>query len=74
MISMSSREDCTERYHGAFTGASVLLVGLNSEHEQIFARGQRIEALRYANDRHTTLDHVHVTSLCHDAVVDLLGA
>ena len=74
MIPMASCPGCTERYHGAFTGASVFLVGVNTEHEQMFVRGHRMEALRYANDRHTTLDHVHSTSLPHEAVVKLLGA
>lgn len=74
MIPMSKYPECHERYHGTFTGASVFLVGVGTEHEQIFVRGHRVEALRYANDRHTTLDHVYSTSLCHQAVLQLLGA
>lgn len=74
LIKMTSYTDCVDRYHGAFTGASVFIVGVGTGDEQIFPKGQYVEAMRYANDRKTTLDHVHSTSLCHDAVVTVLGA
>lgn len=74
LIPMATYPDCTERYDGAFTGASVFVAGLGTEQEQIFVRGQRVEAMRYANSNKITLDQVHSTSLCGEAVKKVLGA
>lgn len=74
MFPLAQASGCTEPYHGAFTGASVFVVGIGTDKEKLFVRGQRKEALRYALDEAATVDHVHVTSLCHEPVRELLGA
>ena len=39
--------DC-ERYHGIFTGTTVFVLGLGTEHERIFLRTTKAAAERYA--------------------------
>jgi hypothetical protein len=73
MFPLAAAPDCTEPYHGAFVGASLLVVGRGTDNERIFVRGQRTDALRYAKARKTTLDHVQARALCHDAVLAVLG-
>lgn len=74
LFPLAQAPDCTEKYHGQFQGASVFVVGMGTEKEKLFVRGQKVEAMKYAKAQETSLDHVHVTSLCHEPVLGLLGA
>ena len=74
LVALSSAAECTEPYHGQFTGASVFIVGRGTEHERLFVRGHKMDAMRWAKQHSVTLDHVHVTNLCHEPVLALLGA
>lgn len=74
MVPLASHEGCAERYHGRFQGASLLVAGRGGPKEKLFIKGQLPDARRYATTNRVTLDGIHVTTLCHDAVVALLGA
>ena len=79
LIPLNKYSTCTEPYHGQFTGASVFVIGRGTIHERLFRKAQRDDATIYARDNGNTgetltIDHVHGTTLCHDAVVALLGA
>ena len=71
--------DPTQPYHGQFTGASVFVVARGTDKERLFRKLQADDATRYAMTQGTpgealTIDHLHSTSLAHQAMVELLGA
>ena len=74
MISLSSAPDCTEPYHGAFQGAKIYILAHNTAEEQLFRKGDYLEATKLARTRNLTLDTVLAVNLCHTVVVDLLQA
>lgn len=74
MIPLASYDGCHDRYSGRYQGASLLVAGRGGPKEKLFIKGQLPDARKYATTNRVTLDNVHVTSLCHDAVVALLGA
>jgi hypothetical protein len=79
LLPLSSFPACPDAYHGQFTGATVFVIGRGTSHERLFRKADRDNATRYAIDNGTTgstltIDHLHSTSLCHDAIVRLLGA
>jgi hypothetical protein len=79
LIPLARFGSCADAYHGQFSGASVFVIGRGTDQERLFRKAQQDDATRYAIDNGPgqdalTIDHVHATTLCHDAVVELLGA
>jgi len=65
--------DC-EAYHGAYRATTVFLVGYGTEHEKLFARTLKKDAEKYAAKHNLSAAHINVSSLCHDRVIEMLGA
>jgi hypothetical protein len=65
---------CTEKYHGGFLVATVYIAGRNTPAEKTFRRSQWNEAQDYARRNNVGLVHLAATSLCHETMVELLGA
>jgi hypothetical protein len=74
VVMLQAAPDCTTPYDGVFRQATVFVVGYATEHERLFKRGDRTEALQLAKANKLTFDQVTARSLCHEAVVELLGA
>ena len=79
LLPLARYPDATEPYHGQFTGASVFVVARGTDKERLFRKLQADDATRYAMTQGTpgealTIDHLHSTSLAHQAMVELLGA
>lgn len=79
LLPLAQYPNASEPYHGQFTGASVFVVGRGTEKERLFRKVQADDATRYAmaegsTGETLTIDHLHSTSLCHEAMVSLLGA
>lgn len=73
---MSEGGSRCEPYHGVFTGTHLHVVGLGTEHEKLFLRQNRRDAIDYAKE-HGNLpisNLINVRSFCHDTVVAVLGA
>jgi hypothetical protein len=74
MIKLASApDDCSSLYHGPFRQATVLVVGIGTESEQLFMRGQRSEAVTTAKANKLSIDAVPARTLCHESMVALLG-
>jgi hypothetical protein len=79
LLPLAQFTPCSDPYHGQFTGASVFVVARGTDKERLFRKLQADDATRYAMTQGTpgealTIDHLHSTSLCHEAMVELLGA
>jgi hypothetical protein len=64
---------CEEPYSGRYQSATVFVVGYATEHEALFTRKQRTEALDYARSKKLTFDGVVARECCHHVMVELLG-
>lgn len=73
-IMMQSAPECTRPYNGPFRRLSVLVAGYGTEHEQLFRRNQRNDAIRYARQHKVSLDPVPASALCDELAVALLGS
>lgn len=75
MASESPDGPC-EPYHGAFGGTYLYIVGLHTEHEKLFLRQNRRDAIAYAKERGNLLisNLLLARSFCHDTLVSVLGA
>ncbi len=74
LYALASQPDCSDAYHGVYTTGTVYVLARGTEREQLFVRGQRVEASRIARRDNVTLDSVRADQLCHDAVLELFGA
>lgn len=76
MYDLASAPGCAERYDGLLANASIYVIGRGTEHEKLFVKRDRIEALRYARTvkPNLTVDHLLATDLCREPVLALLGA
>jgi hypothetical protein len=74
LIPLSAYSDCTERYHGMYTGASLFVLGRLADSPTFYLKKQREAAVTDALTTKRTLDTVAASSLCHDAMVEFLGA
>jgi hypothetical protein len=74
VVSLRYAPDCTSPYDGIYRQATVFVVGYDTEHEQLFKRGDRTAALKMARDNRLSFDQVTARSLCHEVVLELLGA
>lgn len=67
--------DCTTLYSsGPSQGASIVIVGRYTEAEKLFVLDDVLDASEYAIANHVGIENLPTTALCHDAVVELLGA
>ena len=73
LLPLANYPDCTERYHGQFTGAQLFVVGRGKPSERLYLKSRFREAATYMREKGTTIDRVRAVDLCHDAVVQLLG-
>lgn len=72
---LANYPNCTELYHGPNEGESVFMVARGTLSERLFTRKQLAEASAYSNTLKGSIVEAAATAeLCHDAVVDLLGA
>ena len=75
MIQLGDDELTCQQYHGQFTGTRVFIAGQGTEHEKVFLKQNKLDAVRYAREHKVKLTRqVSVISLCHDRVVAMLGA
>jgi hypothetical protein len=74
IITLQGYEDCTDPYTGAWKQATVFVVGYGTDNETLFRRADRTAAIKMARDENLTLDQLPASSLCHQAMVDLLGS
>jgi hypothetical protein len=74
MFTLATAPECTEPYHGQFQGATVYVLGLGTENERLFRKGDWTEATKAARVQGLTLDHVLAINLCHDKVIELFQA
>lgn len=65
---------CSEPYHGAFAVATVYIAGRGTAVEKSFTRSQWNDANDYARRNDVGIVHVAASNLCHETMVDLLGA
>jgi hypothetical protein len=72
-IMLQSMPECVEPYSGPYRKLTVYVAGFNSEHEKLFRRNQRAEALQYARANKTSLDPIVAAELCSDAVETLFA-
>lgn len=59
---------------GRHSGSSVIVVGRGTEDERLFTRKAFAEATEYAKATKSHIENLPTTSLCDQAVTDLLGA
>ena len=74
LYALALAPDCTQRYEGAYRRADVWIVARGTEFERLFRRADRVQANTLARRNNWTLDHVRADQLCHESVVELLGA
>jgi hypothetical protein len=74
VVMLRAAPECSTPYDGVYRQATVFIVGYDTEHEQVFKRGDRTEALRLAKENRLTFDQVVARSLCHEVALQLLGA
>ena len=72
-ITLAAYPDCASLHQGRHRGTSVYVVGRHTEHERLFTRRQLAEASVYARETRTQVENVPTSSLCDDAVIQLLG-
>ena len=68
-----SYPDCDALYRGPHEGSNVLVVGRLSERERLFVRKDFAAAQDYARSERLNIENLSTVSVCHQAVVDLLG-
>jgi hypothetical protein len=66
--------ECDVLYTGIYRQATVFVVGYDTDGEALFPRRNRTKALEYAKEEKLTFDQVPAGALCHDVVLELLGA
>lgn len=64
---------CDEPYSGRYQQATIFVVGYTTEHETLFTRKQRSDALALARSKNLTFDGVVARECCHHVMVSLLG-
>jgi hypothetical protein len=74
MITLASSPDCTERYHGQFTGARIHVVGRGTDNETLYLKKNYQDAVKDALTTKRTLDTVAAIDLCHDTMMEFIGA
>ena len=72
-IMLQSAPDCVTPYSGPFRKMTVFVAGYSTEHERLFQRAKRTEAIKYARDNKLTFDQVLASQLC-DTVAEELFA
>jgi hypothetical protein len=74
MIVLQADTECETLYTGIYRQATIFVVAYATPNEVLFPRRDRTKALRYAQEEKLTFDQVPAGALCHDVVVELLGA
>lgn len=74
LIELAAHPDCTTPYSGAFKRATIFVVGHGTEHETLYRRADRTQALAAAKAGNLTFSVVAASDLCSDAAMDLFGA
>ena len=74
MVALVAWPDCTTPYTGAFQRSSIYIVAYGTDTERLYRRADRTAAIADARATDSTISQVPASSLCHDAVVELLGS
>lgn len=72
LVALAASPDCTKPYDGRFRQATVYLVGWGTEHEAMFRRAERKQAIAAARAAKTSIDTAQARTLCHEDMVALL--
>ena len=70
----SQPDGCSEGYHGAFPAATLYVVDRGGPDEKLFLRKDWDGAQLHARRTDTGILHLAAASLCHETVLDFLGA
>jgi len=71
---MAAAPGCTEGYHGAFPSATLYVAGRGTDKEKLFTRKDYDGAQSYARGHDVDLAHLGTKQLCHETVLEFLGA
>lgn len=74
IIVLRADPSCDELYSGRYQQATIFVVGYDTEHETLFTRKQRTEALALARSKNLSFDGVVARACCHHLMVALLGS
>jgi len=74
LFTLASAPGCTEGYHGAFPSATVYVVDRGGPYERFFLRKQFDEAQDHCRRHDLGLAHVAAATLCHETMMEFLGA
>ena len=74
IVVLQAAIECDVPYTGIYKQATVFVVGYDTVGEALFPRRDRTKALQYAKDEKLTFDQVPAGALCHEIVLELLGA
>jgi hypothetical protein len=72
-IMLQSSPECVEPYSGPFRKSTIFVVGYGTEHEQLFTRAQRTQAIAAARQSKLTFDQVVAGQLCSETVEALFA-
>ena len=73
MYELQSHPGCFQPYSGRRRAETVFVVGLGTEHEQIFQRKDNRAAIAHAKTTKGQLAQIHVTQICYEAAAELFG-
>lgn len=63
--------DCETLHLGEYQGASIYVVGRNTEFERLFLRTALPEASAYAREVRQSIENLPTSALCDQAVLDV---